>query len=120
MRLRPQTALLHYLWAFFRLTLRTPTYWRPLMEGFVSEQLTLFESLRPEPEGLRYAADFVSPAIEKELIWRSGPSRAASPTLDGRSVFGWEKDLTERKLLAPSRARMGPNRPSESYPGQVS
>ena len=68
MRLRPQTALLHYLWALFRLTLRTPTYWRPLMEGFVSEQLTLFESLRPKPEGLRYAADFVSPAIEKELI----------------------------------------------------
>jgi len=34
----------------------------------MSEQLTLFESLRPEPEGLRYAADFVSPAIEKELI----------------------------------------------------
>jgi hypothetical protein len=34
----------------------------------VSEQLALFERVRPEPEGLRYAADFVSSAIEKELI----------------------------------------------------
>ena len=34
----------------------------------MSEQLTLFERLRPEPEGLRYAADFVSPAIEQKLI----------------------------------------------------
>ena len=34
----------------------------------MSEQLALFERVRPEPEGLRYAADFVSPAIEKELI----------------------------------------------------
>jgi hypothetical protein len=34
----------------------------------VSEQLALFERARPEPEGLRYAADFVSPTIEQELI----------------------------------------------------
>jgi len=36
--------------------------------GFVSEQLALFEGVRPEPEGLRYAAEFVSQSIEKELI----------------------------------------------------
>jgi alkylated DNA repair dioxygenase AlkB len=34
----------------------------------VSDQLALFESPLPEPEGLRYASDFVSPAIERELI----------------------------------------------------
>jgi alkylated DNA repair dioxygenase AlkB len=34
----------------------------------VSEQLTLFERLPSEPEGLRYAADFVSPAVEQKLI----------------------------------------------------
>ena len=28
----------------------------------MSEQLALFDRVRPEPEGLRYAADFVSPA----------------------------------------------------------
>src|SRR5213076_3180057 len=35
---------------------------------FVSEQLALFEGVRPEPQGLRYAADFVLPPIEKDLI----------------------------------------------------
>jgi alkylated DNA repair dioxygenase AlkB len=34
----------------------------------VSDQLALFDKVRPEPEGLRYAADFVSLAIEQELI----------------------------------------------------
>jgi alkylated DNA repair dioxygenase AlkB len=34
----------------------------------VSDQLALFDKVRPEPEGLRYAADFVSPATEQELI----------------------------------------------------
>jgi alkylated DNA repair dioxygenase AlkB len=34
----------------------------------VSDQLALFERLSPEPAGLRYAADFVSPAIEQILI----------------------------------------------------
>jgi alkylated DNA repair dioxygenase AlkB len=34
----------------------------------VSDQLALFERLFPEPEGLGYAADFVSPAIEQKLI----------------------------------------------------
>ena len=34
----------------------------------MSEQLALFDKVRPEPEGLRYAADFVSPAIERKLI----------------------------------------------------
>jgi alkylated DNA repair dioxygenase AlkB len=34
----------------------------------VSEQFALFERLPSEPEGLRYAADFVSSAIEQRLI----------------------------------------------------
>jgi alkylated DNA repair dioxygenase AlkB len=34
----------------------------------VSAHLTLFERLPGEPEGLRYAADFVSPAVEQKLI----------------------------------------------------
>ena len=34
----------------------------------MSDQLALFDKVRPEPEGLRYAADFVSPAIEQELF----------------------------------------------------
>ena len=35
----------------------------------MSEQLALFESLPPEPEGLRYAADFVPPETEQKLIF---------------------------------------------------
>jgi hypothetical protein len=34
----------------------------------VSDQLALFQSSSPEPEGLRYAAGFISPAIEQKLI----------------------------------------------------
>jgi alkylated DNA repair dioxygenase AlkB len=34
----------------------------------VSEQFALFESPAPQPEGLRYAADFVSLEIEQRLI----------------------------------------------------
>jgi hypothetical protein len=34
----------------------------------VSEQLALFESASPEPQGLRYAADFVSPETEQKFI----------------------------------------------------
>ena len=34
----------------------------------VSDQLALFETLSAAPEGLRYAAEFVSPAIEEKLI----------------------------------------------------
>jgi len=34
----------------------------------VSEQFSLFNKVRPEPEGLRYDAEFVTPAIEQELI----------------------------------------------------
>lgn len=34
----------------------------------MSEQFSLFNKVRPKPEGLRYAAEFVTPAIEQELI----------------------------------------------------
>ena len=35
----------------------------------------------------------VGPALESFV----SVERAASPTLDGRSVFGWEKDLAEKR-----------------------
>ena len=34
----------------------------------MSEQLALFDRVHPEPEGLPYTADFVSPAIEQKLV----------------------------------------------------
>ena len=36
----------------------------------MTEQFALFASSFPEPEGLQYAAEFVSPATEQELIGR--------------------------------------------------
>jgi alkylated DNA repair dioxygenase AlkB len=36
----------------------------------LSEQFAFFENSSPSPEGLRYAAEFVSPAAEQELIAR--------------------------------------------------
>jgi alkylated DNA repair dioxygenase AlkB len=36
----------------------------------LSEQLAFFATSSPEPEGLRYAAEFISPAAEQELIAR--------------------------------------------------
>src|SRR5512141_2680158 len=36
----------------------------------LGEQLALFSNSSGEPEGLRYAADFVSPGTERELIGR--------------------------------------------------
>ena len=32
--------------------------------------------------------------------------RTASPLLDGRSVFGWEKDLTQPKAAGSSRSNI--------------
>lgn len=70
----------------------------------MSEQLNLFAGASPAPEGLRYAADFVSPAVERELITRiaalplqpfqfgqyEGKRRIAS--------FGFRYDYTLRRL----------------------
>ena len=70
----------------------------------MSEQLNLFAGTSPAPEGLRYAADFVSPAVERELITRiatlplqpfqfgqyEGKRRVAS--------FGFRYDYTLRRL----------------------
>jgi hypothetical protein len=38
------------------------------MNRVMSEQLALFEIHPPEPDGLRYAGEFISPAIEDNLI----------------------------------------------------
>jgi alkylated DNA repair dioxygenase AlkB len=70
----------------------------------LSEQLNLFARTSPVPEGLRYATDFVSPAVERELITRiaelplqpfqfgqyEGKRRVAS--------FGFRYDYTLRRL----------------------
>jgi alkylated DNA repair dioxygenase AlkB len=71
----------------------------------LSEQLALFPHGSPPPQGLRYATDFVSPAVEQQLIARiaalplkpfqfgqyEGKRRVAS--------FGFSYDYTSRRLL---------------------
>jgi alkylated DNA repair dioxygenase AlkB len=70
----------------------------------VSEQLALFDIVRPEPEGLRYAADFVSPAIERELIQciRTLPLQPFQfGQFEGRrrvASFGFRYDYDQRQL----------------------
>lgn len=70
----------------------------------MSEQFTFFANTSPEPEGLRYAAEFISPATGQELIARmaalplqpfqfgqyEGKRRVAS--------FGFQYDYTLRRL----------------------
>lgn len=70
----------------------------------MSEQLTFFAGASPEPEGLRYTVEFVSPAAELELIAHitalplrpfqfgqyEGKRRIAS--------FGFQYDYTLRRL----------------------
>jgi alkylated DNA repair dioxygenase AlkB len=70
----------------------------------LSEQLALFSTSSPEPEGLRYAAEFIAPAVEQELIAHiaalplqpfqfgqyEGKRRVAS--------FGFSYDYTLRRL----------------------
>jgi alkylated DNA repair dioxygenase AlkB len=70
----------------------------------LSEQLAFFENSSPEPEGLRYAAEFIAPAAEQELIARiaallllpfqfgqyEGKRRVAS--------FGFQYDYSLRRL----------------------
>jgi alkylated DNA repair dioxygenase AlkB len=71
----------------------------------MSEQLTLFERLPPEPEGLRYAADFVSPAIEQKLILgiRTLPLQPFQfGQFEGKrrvASFGYRYDYDLRQLL---------------------
>jgi alkylated DNA repair dioxygenase AlkB len=68
------------------------------------DQLALFTASSPEPEGLRYAAEFVTPATERQLIARvaalplqpfqfgqyEGKRRVAS--------FGFHYDYSQRRL----------------------
>jgi alkylated DNA repair dioxygenase AlkB len=70
----------------------------------VSEQLALFDKVRPEPEGLRYAADFVSRAIERELIQciRTVPLQPFQfGQFEGKrrvASFGFRYDYDQRQL----------------------
>jgi alkylated DNA repair dioxygenase AlkB len=70
----------------------------------LSEQVSLFAGASPAPEGLRYTPDFISPAVERDLIARiaalplrpfqfgqyEGKRRVAS--------FGFRYDYTLRRL----------------------
>ena len=70
----------------------------------MTEQLALFADKSRTPEGLRYAADFISPDVERELIAHI----AALPLLpfqfgqyQGKrrvASFGFRYDYTERRL----------------------
>jgi alkylated DNA repair dioxygenase AlkB len=70
----------------------------------VSEQLALFDKVRAEPEGLRYAADFVSPAIERELVQciRTVPLQPFQfGQFEGKrrvASFGFRYDYDQRQL----------------------
>jgi len=70
----------------------------------VSEQLALFDKVPPEPEGLRYAADFVSPAIERELVQciRTLPLQPFQfGQFEGKrrvASFGFRYDYDQRQL----------------------
>jgi alkylated DNA repair dioxygenase AlkB len=82
----------------------------------LTEQCAFFAGLSPEPQGLRYAADFVSPETEQELVGRiaalplqpfqfgqyEGKRRVAS--------FGYSYDYTLRRLqeAAPIPAWLAP------------
>jgi len=85
-------------------------------EAGLTEQLALFPPTTDSPEGLRYAPEFVSPAIEQELIGQisalplkpfqfgayEGKRRVAS--------FGFRYDYTLRRLqdAEPIQAWLGP------------
>jgi alkylated DNA repair dioxygenase AlkB len=75
------------------------------METGLPNQLTLFANAPALPEGLRYDATFISPAVERALIAQvatlplqpfqfgqyEGKRRVAS--------FGWRYDYSQRRLL---------------------
>ena len=76
----------------------------PKRTAGLSEQLAFFAPSAPEPEGLRYATEFVSPETERDLITRiaalplqpfqfgqyEGKRRVAS--------FGFRYDYSLRRL----------------------
>jgi hypothetical protein len=49
---------------------------------------------RLDSQARRLEATAKGPSLESFLA----AERAASPALDGRSVFGWEKDMAARKV----------------------
>jgi alkylated DNA repair dioxygenase AlkB len=70
----------------------------------LSEQLAFFSELSGAPQGLRYVTDFISPAIEQELIGRIA-ELALQPFQFGQyegkrrvASFGFKYDYTLRRL----------------------
>jgi alkylated DNA repair dioxygenase AlkB len=70
----------------------------------LAEQLPLFADPFPAPEGLRYAADFISPATERDLIETVG-ALSLQPFQFGQhegkrrvASFGFRYDYTLRRL----------------------
>ena len=111
----------------------------------MSEQLALFESLPPEPEGLRYTADFVPPETEQKLIFgirhlpscpfSSGSSRGSGGSLrsvsdtttpcgsysgPNRSRHGWTRLSRKSKRSAAPQPRSGRSFALNTTPGSVS
>jgi alkylated DNA repair dioxygenase AlkB len=70
----------------------------------VSTQLGLFSTSTPVPQGLVYQPDFVSPAIERELITRISELPLAPfqfGAFEGKrrvASFGWRYDYTHQRL----------------------
>ncbi len=71
----------------------------------MSEQFALFSNSPLEPEGLRYACEFISPEIERELIGRIA-GLPLQPFQFGQyegkrrvAWFGFQYDYTQRRLL---------------------
>jgi hypothetical protein len=73
------------------------------------EQLSLFADRSSEPEGLRYAEEFVSPAAEKTLLrhiaaCRCSLSSSANAKANARvASFGFRYDYTLRRLEEADR-----------------
>ncbi len=82
----------------------------------MAEQFSLFQNSPPKPEGLRYAAEFISAAAEQELIARIAalplqPFQFGQYEGKRRVVwFGFEYDYTLRRLqeAEPIPAWLGP------------
>jgi hypothetical protein len=64
------------------------------------EEMHALKRLDDQARRLERAAQ--GPSFESFLA----TERAASPLLDGRSVFGWEEDLTQPKAAGSSRSKI--------------
>ena len=78
----------------------------PFEDAGLTEQLALFPQATGLPEGLQYVAEFVSPALQRELIGR-GAALPRQPfqfgAFEGKrrvASFGFRYDYTQQRLQA--------------------